>query len=157
MYRTLALAIAMIVSLPAAAQEPAQQAPLDPARRADVLKTLDQNFDRSDVNNDGFLSDEEVRATSARIGQQLGARLEQEFRTLDKDKNGQLSVEEFKAVAASRMAQMPASAMQQLDANKDGKVSAAEFNGPALAAFDRMDANKDGTISPEEKQAAARR
>ena len=47
--------------------------------------------------------------------------------------------------------------VQQLDTNKDGKVSPAEFTGPALAAFDRMDTNKDGTISPKEKQKAPRR
>jgi len=40
------------------------------------------------------------------------------------------------------------------DANKDGKVSLAEAEAPALAMFDRVDTNHDGTISPEERKAA---
>jgi hypothetical protein len=156
MVRISALAMVLLASAPAAAQAPATPA-ANPNLRTDVAKTLDQNFDKSDVNNDGFLSDEEVRRTAGQVGQQMMSRLDQEFDGLDKDKNGQLSKDEFRAMAAPRMAQMSASALPQLDANKDGKVSPAEFNGPALAAFDRIDTNKDGTISPEEKQKAAAR
>jgi hypothetical protein len=156
MVRISALVLALSASASAAAQAPATPA-LNQTVRADVAKTLQQNFDKADINNDGFLSEEEVRRTAAQVGQQMLARLDQEFDGLDKDKNGQLSKDEFRAMAAPRMAQMSASALPQLDANKDGKVSPAEFNGPALAAFDRIDANKDGTISPEEKQKATAR
>ena len=44
--------------------------------------------------------------------------------------------------------------MQRFDANKDGKVTAAEYPKAALAAFDLVDTNKDGTLSAQEKQAA---
>ncbi len=47
--------------------------------------------------------------------------------------------------------------MARLDTNKDGKVSAAEFRAPVLAAFDRADTNKDGTISAEEQRRASGR
>ena len=159
MIRILALAAALGTGVPAAAQSPSTTPPPSPPaadqnQRAEVQKSLDTNFDKADVNNDDFLSEQEVGAMAARLGQQLSARLEQEFKTLDKDKNGQLSFEEFRAVAAGRMAQLPANAMQQLDANKDGKISAAEFKTPALSAFDRIDLNKDGTLSPDEKQKA---
>ena len=43
---------------------------------------------------------------------------------------------------------------ERADANKDGKVSLAEAEAPALAMFDRVDTNHDGTISPEERKAA---
>jgi Ca2+-binding EF-hand superfamily protein len=43
---------------------------------------------------------------------------------------------------------------ERADANKDGKVSLAEAQAPALAMFDRVDANHDGTISAEEHKAA---
>ena len=88
MVRISALAIALLASAPAAAQAPATPA-ANPNLRTDVAKTLDQNFDKSDVNNDGFLSDEEVRRTAGQVGQQMMSRLDQEFDGLDKDKNGQ--------------------------------------------------------------------
>ena len=94
---------------------------------------------------------------TARVNQQLLTRLDAEFKKLDRDNSGQLSLEEFRSGAAARMAQLPAAALQRLDANKDGKVSPAEYKALALTAFDRIDTNKDGTISPEEKQAAASR
>ena len=159
MHRVSVLIVAMIASAPAFSQSAitAANPAANQSNRAEVLKTLDQNFDKSDVNNDGFLSDEEVRRAAGQVGQQVMARLEQEFDALDKDKNGQLTKDEFKAVAAPRMAQLSATALQQLDTNKDGKVSPSEYRAPALTAFDRIDANKDGTISPEERQKAQAR
>ena len=47
--------------------------------------------------------------------------------------------------------------LAQLDTNKDGKVSSAEYQAPPLAGFDRADANKDGTLTAAEAQAARRR
>jgi len=41
-----------------------------------------------------------------------------------------------------------------LDANKDGAVTQAEFTHAALQRFDRSDANKDGTVTGEERRAA---
>ena len=159
MYRISALVIGIAVSIPAAAQTPPPATPTQQElnNRKDVERTLDENFGKSDVNNDGFLSDQELRQAAGRVGQQLASRMEQEFRTLDKDKNGQLSLQEFQAVAAARTAQLSANALQQLDANKDGKISPAEFKSQPLGAFDRIDANKDGTLSADEKQKAQAR
>ena len=42
----------------------------------------------------------------------------------------------------------------QLDANKDKKVTVAEFGAAPLANFDRVDANRDGTASVDEQQKA---
>jgi Ca2+-binding EF-hand superfamily protein len=134
----------------------AAQAP-QPTVRTEIVKQLNQNFDKGDVNNDGFLSRNEVQSMTAKGNQQLMQKLEQEFRVLDKDKNGQISLAEFKAAAAAKMAQIPEITLQKFDANKDGKVSAAEFKGPVLAAFDRVDTNKDGKLSPEEKKKAGAR
>ena len=157
MYRSLILASVLLTGTSAMAQAPAAPPAtpgVDQSNRAEIVKTLNENFDKSDVNNDGFLSEQEVRQTAGRVGQQLQARMEQQFKALDKDQNGQLSLQEFQAAAAAQVAQLPTSALQQLDANKDGKVSAAEFNAPALTAFDRIDTNTDGTLSADEKQKA---
>lgn len=45
----------------------------------------------------------------------------------------------------------------RVDANSDGKLSAAEAEAAALARFDRVDDNHDGTISLEERRAHAPR
>jgi Ca2+-binding EF-hand superfamily protein len=42
-----------------------------------------------------------------------------------------------------------------LDANKDGKVTAAEFQAQRLRMFDTLDTNHDGTVTQLERQAAA--
>ena len=39
--------------------------------------------------------------------------------------------------------------MAQLDANKDGTVTAAEFRALTLSQFDKLDKNKDGVLSPQ--------
>jgi hypothetical protein len=41
----------------------------------------------------------------------------------------------------------------KLDQNKDGVVTAQEFEAHALARFDEGDANKDGKLTPEERKA----
>jgi Ca2+-binding EF-hand superfamily protein len=157
MVKLLIFAAGLLTGTAAAAQTaPAAPVP-DQTVRADVVKSLNDNFGKADVNNDGFLNEAEVQTLTNRVNQQIATRLDQEFKNLDKDSNGQLSPAEFKAGAGARMMQVPAVALQRLDANKDGKVNPAEFSAVALAAFDRIDANKDGTISAEEKQAASTR
>ena len=94
--------------------------------RTEIVKTLNQNFDKGDVNNDGFLSRNEVQTMTAKANQQLMAKLEKEFALLDKDKNGQISLAEFKVAAAAKMAQIPEAVLQRFDANKDGKLSSEE-------------------------------
>ena len=45
--------------------------------------------------------------------------------------------------------------LARLDANHDGKISAAEFRDPELAKFNKIDTNHDGVVSVQELQAAA--
>ena len=154
MYKLLFLAAGLLTGTAAAAQS--APAP-DQTVRTEVAKMLTDNFSKADINNDGFLNQDEVQTLTNRVNQQLSARLDQEFKSLDKDGNGQISPAEFKTGAGARMMQNPAIALQRLDTNKDGKVNPTEFSAAALSAFDRIDANKDGTISAQEKQAAASR
>lgn len=42
---------------------------------------------------------------------------------------------------------------EKLDQNKDGVVTAKEFEAHALARFDEGDTNKDGKLTPEERKA----
>ena len=83
----------------------------------------------------------------------------------DTDHDGKVTFDEYKAMAAGRM-------LQRLDADKDGKVSKAEFQtmvdrmaqvgGPDATAraaerWARDDTNKDGFLSRAEIDAAAKR
>ena len=44
--------------------------------------------------------------------------------------------------------------LERQDGDRDGRISAAEATGGALAMFDRADTNRDGAISDSERQAA---
>ena len=47
--------------------------------------------------------------------------------------------------------------MGQMDANKDGGITPAEFRAATLSQFDKLDTNKDGVLSPQERPAAPTR
>jgi Ca2+-binding EF-hand superfamily protein len=122
--------------------------------RTDVQKQIDQNFEKGDTNHDGFLNRAEVQAMTNKALQGVEPKIEAEFKVLDKDGNGQISLAEFKAAAAAKLAQNPEATLQRFDANKDGKISPAEFRTPVLSAFDRVDANKDGKVTADEAKKA---
>lgn len=122
-------------------------------------------FDKIDANRDGSITREE-RAThfkasaEARRAEATKAR----FADLDKDKNGQLSQSEFAAGGASvdgkgpdrhrsggSMGDKPERV--RADADKNAKISFADFSARGVEAFARADVNKDGTVIIAELQA----
>ena len=141
------------------------QAPAEPAAgqqaptRAELVKKLDDGFNRVDTNNDGFLDSKEVTSASAKAVHDaeanLGAKIQEEFNKLDTDKNGQLTLTEFKAAAKVNVKASPEEALLRLDSNKDGRISAAEFKATTLASYDKVDLNKDGKITPDEAAKAS--
>ena len=153
------IALALLSGGGAWAQAPATPpaAPQQQNSRVEVQKVTDTRFGEGDINNDGFLSREELQNMTVRAAQQVVSKMEQEFAAMDKDKNGQVSLAEFRAATMAKMAPNSELALQRFDTNKDGKVSPTEFRAPVLATFDRLDSNKDGTISPDEARAAAGR
>ena len=144
-------ALAFLAGGSALAQAPASSQ----QTRTEVLKAADSKFGEGDVNNDGFLSRDELHNMTAKATEQVVGKMEQEFAAMDKDKNGQVSLAEFKAAATAKVGLNPEAALQRFDANKDGKVSAAEFRAPVLASFDKFDANKDGVVTQEEARKSA--
>lgn len=106
-----------------------------------------------DSNHDGVISAAEIRNSPAAL------------KTLDKNDDGQLAGEEirpnFGRGRGGRMGggspeEMASRIMQQMDVNRDGKLSRNEMaDGPFGELFDRADSNKDGFVTPSELQTAA--
>lgn len=136
--------------------------------RAALVSRLDAQFATLDTNRDGFLSDAERSAVR-------DARIEARFQRLDADKNGSISLAEMKAgpehrggPRAERGGKGGHHGRQHgtrggrggdhpglnRDADKDGRISRAEFQGRALARFDRADADRNGVVTAAEHQAA---
>ena len=152
MYKISLIALGLLAGTAAAAQAPQVRI------RGDVQKQVDTNFDKGDTNNDGFLNRAEIQAMTSKALEGVQPKIEAEFKALDKDGNGQISLAEFKAAAAAKLAQNPDLTLSRFDANKDGKVSGAEFRAPVMAAFDKVDTNKDGKVTADEaKKAQSRR
>jgi len=108
----------------------------------------------ADTNKDGSVSLQEYLAAQ-----------EKAFRQMDTNKDGALDSQELMAVRqgirreVQQMAALRGGAFghgtlalrrfQELDANNDGKISAAEFKGPQ-ERFKQLDANGDGFLTKEE-------
>lgn len=114
-------------------------------------------FGDLDTDGDGKITREELEAK----------RLER-IKAMDPDGDGFITLDEMKT-RAGEQARQRAEAMAErmftgLDADKDGKISAAEALGARMAApqgmerlFNRVDADDDGAISQQEFDRAAER
>jgi hypothetical protein len=170
--KTLSTATLAVLALLAGGTALAQADTAPAGRTADMSRTqlvsrLDAQFATLDANRDGFLSDAERSAVR-------DARIEKRFAQLDTDRNGSVTLAEMKAqgdrrgeASAERSGRrghhgkhpgMRAGGRghggMHLDANKDGRISKAEFQAPALERFDRMDADRNGVVTTAEHQAA---
>jgi len=131
----------------------------------------DNFIKRFDKNKDGALSKDEVPPGLAKI-----------FDRFDKNKDGKLDKQEIenllqvmrqrfgesnKKPNANRNKNPPANnaqvekmverLLEQMDTNKDGKISRAEATGRIAQFFDQLDTNKDGYLDKEELRKAAAR
>jgi Ca2+-binding EF-hand superfamily protein len=112
----------------------AAQAPDEPLTRAQLSADLDQSYKRLDSNNDGSFTKAEYLSARA----------------------------EFEKKAVAELTQMLTAEFNELDANKDKAVVAAEIaakipaQGDGKAALARIDGDKNGKISLTEYLAPAR-
>jgi Ca2+-binding EF-hand superfamily protein len=130
-----------------------------PVTRAEAQTHAVAMFKKMDANNDGVL-------TAADREARMAERRAKAFAAMDADKNGQISRDEFMAhrqggndgakkgygmgMRGHHGGRMLAG---MADADKDGRITQAEFVTAALARFDKADTNKDGTLSVEERKA----
>jgi Ca2+-binding EF-hand superfamily protein len=109
------------------------------------------HFSKADTNRDGKLSRAEVEKAMPQL---LG-----KFDGIDTNKDGQLSRGELKAWKKAHRAERQAKAADRFkhaDTDGDGAISRAEAeqHAPRLAKkFDQIDSNKDGKLTQEELRA----
>jgi len=124
-------------------------------------------FDKIDTNKDSSITREEREAHIKATAETRRAELNKvRFADLDKDKNGQLSQSEFatggpradgkgggRRFDGAHKGSRGTPDKVRADANKDTKLSFADFSARGADAFARADANKDGTVTIAELQA----
>jgi Ca2+-binding EF-hand superfamily protein len=157
-------ALAVLASAPAIAQAaPAAGAPAAAApqqlTRTQLSQQLDSEFKDLDSNHDGKLTKAEVQAAMTRRVAEAQTEVNQQLKTvfdkIDTNHNGSISLAEFQAQQKLSVDPTKVDArVAQLDANKDGVVSAEEYRNGTLAQFDAADTNHDGVVSAAEAQAA---
>jgi len=118
---------------------------LDQADRAERQKA---RFDRVDADHDGAISYAEFTAMHA---QHDGAR---KGRLADRGHMRGQRGEHRMAYNGVGRGGARGGMIRMADADKDGAITAAEFQAAALTRFDRLDADKDGTVSAQEAKAA---
>jgi Ca2+-binding EF-hand superfamily protein len=92
-----------------------------------------------DANHDGTVTREE-----------LVAGLQTEFARLDTNHGGCLDAAQISAINQQRLAVDQSTATLLQDWNQDGCVDYREFATAAYSLFDELDANRDGKVTPEE-------
>jgi Ca2+-binding EF-hand superfamily protein len=109
------------------------------------------HFKKADADGNGALSRAEVQKSMPRLAGK--------FDQIDSNKDGQLSRGELAAWKKAHRAERQAKAAERFrhaDTDRDGAISRAEAekHAPRLAKkFDQIDSNKDGKLTPDELRA----
>jgi Ca2+-binding EF-hand superfamily protein len=99
-------------------------------------------FERFDTNNDGRLDKSEI--------ERMAQFFRQHFGNNNKKPNPNPGVNPMVEKVVDRL-------LQQMDTNKDGKISKAEAKDKIALFFDQLDTNKDGYLDRDELRKAAAR
>lgn len=146
---TLAATLALAPFAASAAQDEGATRKERIEKRAEMMT---KRFDRMDADKDGVVTRTEAEAAAGEA-----------FDRLDTNKDGVLDEAELKAHSEKMTARMAkrggdgetkggkgAGRFERADADKDGKVTRAEFLAKAAPWFKRADTNGDGKVTREE-------
>jgi Ca2+-binding EF-hand superfamily protein len=106
-----------------------------------LVRRIEVEFKALDANGDGKLTKAEADAARGKPLLLLMA---------DADKDGTVTKVELAKAFASRGGQVSDRVFEALDADKDGKISAAEWQASGERRFARLDRNKDGAVTTDE-------
>lgn len=90
-----------------------------------------------------------AQATAANTLEAMKAVADETFDAADFDQSGVLSARELEIAAQDLGA--AGQGLARADANRDGRLTRAEYHAGFEAIFARLDADKDGVISAEER------
>lgn len=158
--RTSALALAILLAVPAAAQSqknagaPAKPAGPQPLSRTIFLAEMDSQFRLMDTDKNGQLTRTEIEQfQKLQAVADAQARNRSLFVQLDTDKNGQISAAEFAKMVTPPPPANAAPMLSREDSNRDQQISLVEHRIATLANFDRLDTDRDGIVTPMEMKA----
>lgn len=159
-----ASALALLATPALALQDSAKgpKGPRGPETRAELQAKIQERFAKLDVNKDGFVTQDEIKAVHEARAKE---RADKRFAALDADKNGSISRAEFDASRAKAREGFKAKREQTADAGKPGPHRGHGMRGghhwggkmrggPGGGNwFVTADANKDGKLTLAEMQA----
>lgn len=111
------------------------------------LPDPNQAFDRLDTNKDGSISREEFAK-----GREL--RIEKRIAMIEHRKDGKPGKGDHMIHMRHGGGGMGGHMIVMADTDQDGRITLSEAEAMALKHFDQMDANKDGKVTPDERKAA---
>jgi Ca2+-binding EF-hand superfamily protein len=139
----------------------------------DEYQGLPGTFEKLDADQDGSLTDVELRQMGRVMQQAMWDAIDREalFKALDANGDGNITLAELKAAPLGELlvAQQDgarktlgaqaakASLVRRYDKNGDGAISRDEFPQDRVAMFDRLDKNEDGKIDADEMAAVQNR
>jgi Ca2+-binding EF-hand superfamily protein len=145
--------------------------------REELPARLRHAFDKLDTNKDGKLSHEELKRGIAWLqprrkpsdvvfvviemsdchegGNEEVQRMYDVLRKLDKNNDGKIDPDELAAMRRHIVGERIDSLIEELDADRDGKISKAEAKGEIRRNFETLDRNKDGFVDRSELMEAA--